>query len=166
MANPKLQSPRLAVWILLVAGTVLVLGAMAWGIGWAAHGLFDWRTARSAVTAEPSVPTQTATLATFPPTMSPSPSSVSPPTTTMMPTTTPVPTLAPRSTGEWETVQAGEGLYQVCRRHCAGRWHAYDVAPDLVAYAREIARLNGLLWIEPNGPPLALEQKLRMPSCP
>ncbi|MEA3340816.1 MAG: hypothetical protein U9R15_12695, partial [Chloroflexota bacterium] len=34
LANPKAQ-------ILGLGGALLLLGALAWGIGWAAHGLFE-----------------------------------------------------------------------------------------------------------------------------
>jgi len=86
-----------------------------------------------------------------------------------MATESPLATKAPASTapagGEaWETVQAGESLYQVCRRHCPHRWPsstAFD--PALKAYAEQVARLNGLGW--PN-PVIHTGQQLEMPACP
>jgi hypothetical protein len=75
----------------------------------------------------------------------------------------PSPTV-PVVAGEWETVQSGETLYQVCRRHCPHRWPgttSFDA--DLRAYAEQVARLNGLAW--PN-PIISPGQRLQMPACP
>jgi hypothetical protein len=65
----------------------------------------------------------------------------------------------------WETVRAGEGLFQVCRRHCRGRWPENNVPPQLERYARAVAQTNDLRWGW-WGPRLETGQKLRMPPCP
>jgi hypothetical protein len=70
---------------------------------------------------------------------------------------------SPVSGGQWEMVQFGEGVYAVCRRHCAGQWQEGTAPPDMVAYAREVARLNGLGWPDPA---LIVGQQLQMPPCP
>jgi hypothetical protein len=75
----------------------------------------------------------------------------------------PAPT-APSGGEAWETVQPGESLYQVCRRHCPHKWPSstsFDAA--LKAYAEQVARLNGLGW--PN-PVISPGQRLEMPACP
>jgi hypothetical protein len=99
----------------------------------------------------------------------PTPMTVSPvatpPASTPAPTSTPMSTLAPAPTEEWETVQSGEGLYQVCRRHCPGIWSGSDVPSSLEEYAREVAQMNGLRW-GLWGPWLEGGQTLRMPPCP
>ncbi len=59
----------------------------------------------------------------------------------------------------------GEGLYQVCRRHCPGQWTENDVPPRLDEYAREVARVNELRW-GLRGPALRKGQRLHMPPCP
>lgn len=144
--------------VLFVLMLVLV-GALAWGVGWVAHGTLD----RQAVPSPTATvrPTATATSGS-PPTIAPSPSPEVKPPGTLRPTSTPLPTLTPAPTLAWEVVQRGEGLYQVCRRHCPGRWPAYGVPSDLDNYAREVARLNRLTW----PPHLYPGQKLQMPPCP
>jgi len=157
VANFKFQIPKPKAQIALLVGAFLLLAAVAWGIGWAAHGLLDRQTTPPATTAEPAVgaPTSPALAAT----------SVQPPaphpTSTLRPTSTPVPTLVVTPTAEIEIVQHEEGLYQVCRRHCPERWPPDDA--DLKEYARGVARLNGLPW--PN-PALSPGQRLRMLPCP
>lgn len=78
-------------------------------------------------------------------------------------TKAPAPT-APSGGESWETVQPGESLYQVCRRHCPHKWpSSTSFDAELKAYAEEVARLNGLGW--PN-PVLRSGQRLEMPPCP
>lgn len=161
MANFKSQSSNPKAQVALLVGTLILLGAVAWGIGWVAHGLFDQRTAPSASTAEPTVEAPT-----LPPLTATSVRSTVPhPTSTLRPTSTPAPTLAANPTAEIEIVQHGEGVYQVCRRHCPGRWPDDDVPPNLEEYAREVARMNDLRW-GVAGPRLHEGQVLLMPSCP
>jgi hypothetical protein len=75
----------------------------------------------------------------------------------------PVPT-TPAGGGAWETVQPGESLYQVCRRHCPHKWpSSTSFDSELKTYAEQVARLNGLGW--PN-PVIASGQRLEMPTCP
>lgn len=78
-------------------------------------------------------------------------------------TEAPAPT-APAGGKTWETVQPGDSLYQVCRRHCPHKWPSsasFDAA--LKAYAEQVARLNGLGWPDPV---LSSGQRLEMPACP
>ena len=84
------------------------------------------------------------------------------PNATAMPTTAPVPT-APSSAAGSETVQAGETLYQVCRRHCPHKWSSGAFDAELRAYAQRVAELNGLGWPDPIISP---GQTLQMPACP
>lgn len=158
----RISGPRAR---LLVLAAVLALSAVgAWGMGWLAHGVFDrWpgqlptaEVGSTVVRAEISPPTAPVSIAV--------PSSL--PTSVPRPTSTPMPTPASAPAETWDTVGRGEGLYQVCRRHCPGRWSANGVPPDLVRYAGEVARLNGLFWRHPHGPIVRFDQELRMPSCP
>ena len=149
LANPKAQ-------ILVFGGALALLGALAWGIGWVAHGLFERASEPPAETAAATSPT--AQTPTAPPS---SPPAVTP-TSASQPTSTPAPTLAPTlPVEEWESIQPGEGLLKVCRRHCPGRWPSDEAG--LMEYAQEVARLNNLPW--PN-PQLNQGQRLRMPPCP
>ncbi len=144
--------------ILILVAVVAALGGIAWKTGWLAHSLFD----RQAAPPEPTVPPTATPTSTAPaPTAVPS----SPPTVTLRPTSTPAPTLIPTPTESWMTVEFGEGLYKVCRRHCLGQWPGDDVPPSLEEYAREVARVNGLKW-GLRGPKLKAGQTLRIPPCP
>ncbi len=150
---------HIAMWI----GGLALLGAMAWGVGWGAHALLDrWgalpagmaeTTASPMITATPVTPPAVASLL---PTVKP-PTSTPYPTSTLMPTHTPVPRVI---------VQAGEGLYAVCRRHCPGRWPGDSVPPELDRYAHEVARINGIRWPRRGEPRLEVNQELTMPPCP
>jgi len=94
-----------------------------------------------------------------------SPAATESPSVTESPSATkaPAPT-APAGGESWETVQPGESLYQVCRRHCPHKWpSSTSFDAKLKAYAEEVARLNGLGW--PN-PVLRSGQRLEMPPCP
>jgi hypothetical protein len=62
---------------------------------------------------------------------------------------------------ENEVVQSGDGLFQVCRRHCPERWPPDD--DELATYAQQVAELNGLSWPDPA---LSPGQILKMPPCP
>ena len=63
------------------------------------------------------------------------------------------------------TVLPGEGLYEVCRRHCPGRFDGPDDEQDLNDYAHRVADYNGLLWGW-RGPDLEPGEDLDMLSCP
>ena len=138
--------------ILIVVVVVAALGAMAWGLGWGAHHFIV-----PEATPSPTLPVSIhlTPIATLSPTPSTMPSS----TPTPRPTSTAMPTPAPTAEEAWETVEPGEGIYEVCRRHCPGRW-SYNELPD--RYARRTAELNNLPW----EPQLNEGQKLRMPPCP
>jgi LysM repeat protein len=84
------------------------------------------------------------------------------PNATAIPTTAPVPT-APSSAAGTKTVQAGETLYQVCRRHCPHKWPSGAFDAELRTYAQQVAELNGLGWPDPIISP---GQTLQMPACP
>ncbi len=158
--------------VLILVVALVLLGALAWGVGWIAHSLVSRPTppplaATATATATPALAVATATE--VPATSAPAPTPVSPaavpPTSTPAPTSTPMPTLTPTPTEEWEIVQLGEGLYQVCRRHCPGRWSGSGKPSSLDKYAREVARMNGLRWGW-WGPKLHEGQALLMPACP
>ena len=155
---PRLKLPR----ALTGVAALIALGALAWGIGWAAHSLFAGQAA--------SQPTQTITPPP-PPLSTYAPSSALPTLTSLaprgalQPTSTLAPTSVPTPTANWEIVRAGEGVYKVCRRHCPGRWRADDVPPGLEEYAREVAEINDLSW-GLWGPSLQEGQRMRMPPCP
>jgi len=151
--------------VLVFVVALVLLGALAWGVGWAAHSLVG----RPATDPTPeatftlAVATATGIPATSVPTPTDDSSATASPTSTPQPTSTPVSTLTLPPMEEWETVRQGEGLYAVCRRHCPGKWPAYGIPPDLEGYARKVAQLNDLRW--PN-PVVYKGQKLRMPPCP
>jgi len=151
--------------VLVFVVALVLLGALAWSVGWVAHSLVGG--GRAAATATVTATVTGATPTDVPATPAPTPTDVSPaavtPTSTPQPTSTPMSTLTLPPVEEWETVRQGEGLYQICRRHCPGRWPAYGIPPDLEGYARKVAQLNGLRW--PN-PVMHKGQKLRMPLCP
>jgi hypothetical protein len=171
MKKIRFQLPSSRSQVLLLIGGVVLLGLVAWGIGWGVHALLDRPAAQP-----PSTPMGTAAIqpaATSAPTAqvltTPSPANYTslpsptapPPTSTPTPSPTPPPALAPVEQEEWETVQAGEGLYMVCRRHCPAHWPPDDA--DLEAYARSVAELNGLPWPDPA---LSPGELLRLPPCP
>lgn len=149
------------VHVLVFVVALVLLGALAWGVGWVAHSLVGGD--RAAVTATVTRAAPTDVPATSPPTPTDVSSATVSPTSTPQPTSTPMPTLTLPPVEEGETVRQGEGLYQICRRHCPGRWPAYGIPPDLEGYARKAAQLNDLRW--PN-PVVYKGQKLRMPPCP
>jgi serine/threonine-protein kinase len=93
-----------------------------------------------------------------------------PPTATETPgtshtTSTPAPTSSPTPRSDIITVLPGESLYEVCRRHCPGRFDGPDGEQILDDYARRIADHNGLLW-GLRGLDLEPGQELDMPPCP
>ncbi|MEA3308850.1 MAG: hypothetical protein U9Q70_04975 [Chloroflexota bacterium] len=150
------------VHILVFVVALVLLGALAWGVGWAAHSLVGGE--RAATATPTAILTPSLTVATTP-TAGPTQIPAKLATSTPQPTSTPMSTLTPPPVEEWETVRQGEGLYQICRRHCPGRWPGTDVPSSLDAYAREVARMNGLRWGW-RGPQLHKGQKLQMLPCP
>lgn len=178
MARIKTRLPKGGTLILLWVGVILLLGLVGWGLGWLAPRVLAPR--------ETPTPTQmarpTATSTTVPvPTLAPtvpeatdipqtpaagdsptgdgSPADASP-EGTAEPTAVPViePTLIAE---ENEVVQSGDGLFQVCRRHCPERWPPDDA--ELTTYAQQVTELNGLSWPDPA---LSPGQILKMPPCP
>jgi hypothetical protein len=149
------------VHILIIVAVIIVLGAAAWSVGWAARRLVGPNAAPTPTAMEIATATEQSAPTAIPATAAPStPSPVADDTPQATSTAMPVPT---KPTEKLETVEAGEGLYQVCRRHCQGKWPQNDVPPDLERYARETAQTNNLTW--PN-PSLSTGQKLQMPPCP
>ena len=164
MADRILQIGDRRIQILVVGGVLIVLGSLAWGMGWAARSLLTRQAMPlpTATVGTPAPPTATASpVAPTPAGSLPSPPVVHS-TSTPQPTSTPMPTSTPAHASQPKIVKPGEGLYQVCRRHCPGRWSADDIPPDLIAYAKEVARLNRLPW----PPELLSGQELQMPPCP
>ncbi len=80
-------------------------------------------------------------------------------------TSTPAPTSSPTPRSDSITVLPGEGLYEVCRRHCPGRFDGPEGEQVLDDYAHRVADHNGLPW-GGGGPPLEPGQELDMPPCP
>ncbi len=138
---------------------VFILVIVSLGIGWAvrrASNSPDEQTPATtveAITPPPTSPVNATPVPLVQPTAAPI---VAPATSTPAPPPPPTAVTA----GEWATVQSGEGLLVVCRRHCLGRWPSDDDA--LATYARAVTELNGL-----SSPDLLLPgQRLRMPPCP
>jgi hypothetical protein len=176
MARIKTRLPKGGTLILLWVGVILLLGLVGWGIGWLAPRVLAPR--------ETPTPTQAA-MPTAAPTIVPVPTLAPtvPEATAVLPTAASPdsaaepsaepsvePTAAPADTPEVEptfvaeesaVVQSGDGLFQVCRRHCSERWPPDD--DDLTTYAQQVAELNGLSWPDPA---LSPEQVLKMPPCP
>jgi hypothetical protein len=172
MARIKTRLPKGGTLILLWVGVVVLLGLVGWGIGWLAPRVLAPR--ETPTPTQAARPTATRTVAPVPtvaPTVPeatdapPTPAGDETPTAagpdgTVEPTDASEvePTLIAEDT---EVVQSGDGLFQVCRRHCPERWPPDD--DELTTYAQQVAELNGLSW--PN-PALSLEQVLKMPPCP
>ena len=137
----------------------ILLGVVAWVAGWAAHKLLFPPTLPSTGTPVPAMTQEQEVVEA--PVLSP----VATATRTPRPTSTlmPSPTLTP--TPAVITVQRGEGIYQVCRRHCPGLWPEDEVPESLDEYAHLVAQENGLRWGR-RGPRLYEGQELRMPPCP
>jgi hypothetical protein len=143
--------------VLITIAFILVIVSL--GIGWGVRRASNSPDEQSPTTTVEAIATTVPAYAT--------PAPLAPPTATPIAaaaTSTPAPIPQPSPTtavaGEWATVQSGEGLFMVCRRHCQGRWPPDDDA--LATYAEAVAELNGLPW----PPDLSPGQRLRMPSCP
>jgi hypothetical protein len=174
MARIKTRLPKGGTLILMWIGVILLLGLVGWGIGWLAQRVLAPRETPTPTPTQMARPTATSTTVDVPtdvptvpeatdvlptPVGDGSPADASP-EVTLEPTGAPVvePTLIAE---ENEVVQSGDGLFQVCRRHCPERWPPDDDA--LTTYARQAAELNGLSWPDPA---LSPGQILKMPSCP
>lgn len=152
---------------LLIAG----LGILAVVLGWGIHFVLDALSGSATPTTAPPLtatlpaqapdPTETPLVALS--VTTPSESTPSPPlaTSTPRPTSTPNPTPAGPVV---VTVNPGEGLYQVCRRHCAGCWGDNELPASLMDYAEKVARENNIPWNFGN--PLLRKSHLTMPLCP
>lgn len=153
-------------------GIVLAgLAILAIVVGWGVHFVLDALSKDTApatltplTTATPvpvTGPTQTP-FATSLATVSPDSMPTSQPTSTPRPTSTITPTPDRPQT---ETVRYGEGVYAVCRRHCAGCWGDKETPPNLVAYAKAVAAANNRSWNNSNVFIYA-GMELIMPPCP
>jgi len=146
-------------WGVVLFVALVGLGALAVAMGWGAHALVEW-----------TVPVATAPVVSSV-TGTPRPTPTLPPMleTPSRPLPAPTSTLAPTSTPDQnsEIVQANEGLYDVCRRHCPGRWPVNRVPHELEQYAHDVAAHNGLSWPRRSqGPRLDPGQELLMLPCP
>ncbi|MBN1811955.1 MAG: hypothetical protein JXA14_08980 [Anaerolineae bacterium] len=176
MARIKTRLPKGGTLILLWIGVIVLLGAVGWGIGWLVPRVLAPR--ETPTPTQMARPTATRTMLPVPtlastaleatdvpptpagddvPTVA-SPDSASEPSAE--PTAAPVtePTLIAE---ESEVVRSGDGLFQVCRRHCPERWPPDD--DELTTYAQQVAELNGLSWPDPA---LSPGQILKMLPCP
>ncbi len=156
MKNLDFKKLGLKAQLLIGLGLLILLSVIACAGGWIVHAFL----ARQASTPPPK-PTPMITPLAMISTLNPSPTPLDVPTTvTRSPTVTPRPTNTPEP--EIITVQRNEGLYQVCRRHCPGRWPDNGIPSELDEYARKVTELNNLFW-----PPIIYwGQKLKMPPCP
>lgn len=103
LSDPKAQ-------VLVLGGALILLGAMAWGIGWTAHGLFD----RFAPPDETPGPTPPPPTAENRPPAFPTP----PPESATVPATS---TVLPTAEDSVETIvveASDRGVYDVVRRAC------------------------------------------------
>lgn len=154
----------------IVLGGLAILAIV---VGWGAHFVLDalsndtatatiiplTATVSMAITGPTQTPTATLAVTTSPNSM-PTPAKL---TSTPRPTFTPDPT---RNTPGIAVVQPGDrGLYDVCRRYCAGCWEGDDVPSNLLAYAREVAAANNKPWNNGNVY-ISPRMKLTMPPCP
>jgi hypothetical protein len=150
--------------LVLLAGALLVLGAVAWGIGWAAHSLFDRWAAPPTTIVEPTV-LPPATPTNIFPTVPVEPSLAPPaarPTSTLPPTSTPVPTSTASPTPQIRIYEVpyGQGLAKI----------AGIVCPALVTYqaredfARQIQQWNPDKVQNIDHVPAGVE--LVIPPCP
>jgi hypothetical protein len=170
MSRIKTRLPKGGTLILLWIGGIILLGAVGWAIGWLVPGLFAPREMPTPTPLVRPVATRTAT-----PVPTPVPTDISPtpagddsttavgPGDTVEPTAaTTVDVIGPTLIAEEnEVVQSGDGLFQVCRRHCSERWPPDDDA--LTVYAQQVAEMNGMDWPDPA---LSPGQILKMPPCP
>lgn len=175
MARIKTRLPKGGTLILLWVGVILLLGLVGWGIGWLAPRVLAPR--ETPTPTQAARPTATRTMVpvptaapTVPETTDVPPTPASDDVPAASPESESEPTVAPTGASEVEptliaedseVVQSGDGLFQVCRRHCSERWPPDDDA--LTTYAQQVAELNGLSWPDPA---LSLEQVLKMPPCP
>ena len=159
MANTKIQ-------IILCTGGLILLGVIAWSIGWAAHSLLDrpdpLPTERTEAT--PSIPTHGPTHGpTLSPTSPPAATLTQPPAATVAPaTSTPAPTEERRV--EMMIVMASDrGAYDVVRRAC-GLPRNYVLRSD-DEIVQETWQSNG--FVEEN-PEISNGQEIQVPIylCP
>lgn len=139
--------------------SLLFLAGLGWLAGWGLHALVAG-SRPVAPTPTPSI-TSTVTSSSGKPAQ---PTATGTPASTQA-TSTPAPTSSPTPRSDSITVLPGEGLYEVCRRHCPGRFDGPDGEQVLDDYARRVADHNGLPWGW-RGPNLEPGQKLDMPPCP
>ncbi len=139
---------------------IFIIVIVSLGIGWGVIRATNNPDEQSPATTVEAItpPTTSPTNATPAPLAQPTATPVA--AATFAPAATPLPPPTAATAGESTTVQAGEGLFMVCRRHCQGRWPPDDDA--LSTFAQAVTELNGLSW----PPDLSVGQSLRMPPCP
>lgn len=135
-------------WVVIGASVLAVAVALV-------LGLWLGQMVASGTPSPTSAPTAVMPTGTPRPTVAP----------TAVPTAVPTPVPTPTPQLDTITVQAGETLYQVCQRYCAGKWpsDSVEVDPELKTYAEKVARTNGIDWDIPVVNP---GQVLQMPPCP
>jgi hypothetical protein len=148
--------------IIFVVGLAL-LGALAWGVGWMAHDLFERGAAPP-----PAEPTMPPTAAHSPTHLSTSPHAATP---TQPPTEThaPAPATSTHAPTEEHNVEVmvvkanDRGAYDVVRRACElTRDYVLNLDDEIV---RETWQLNGLVGAEPA---ISVGQEIQVPVylCP
>jgi hypothetical protein len=173
MARIKTRLPRGGTLILLWIGVLVLLGVVGWGIGWLVPRMLAPRETPTPtrMARQTATPTMAIVPTDVPPTPAgddssagePTPLVASPESATEPPSEpTVVPVVEPTLIAEEnEVVQSGDGLFQVCRRHCPERWPPDD--DELTTYAQQVTELNGMSWPDPA---LSPGQILKMPPCP
>jgi len=141
--------------ILILVVALVLLGALAWGVGWVAHSLVARSAPTSAATMAPpalpaATPTSTAPLPT-----------AAHPTSTPRPTSTPAPTITPSPTPAETTYTVTPrdgGLWDVARHACA-----LTDPGEIEVFVERIKERNGLYG--PN-PVIHPGDVLIIPPCP
>ena len=152
--------------VLVFIVVTLVLGGVAWGIGWTAHGLFDRLNAATMETVEPTaVPPTAETRPTASPAAPPSATPTQPPESRPAPapaTSTPAPT-AEHDVKVMVVKANDRGAYDVVRRACElSRNYVLSLDDEIV---QETWQLNGFTG---ERPPIFEGQEIQVPVhlCP
>lgn len=151
--------------VLTVVGGLILLGVLSFGLGWVTHALYAVFGATGSAPETVATATPEAGAQELPSTPTPSPTlDVAAPTPRATSTLQAASTSSPLDLF-LEVIQSDGGLYGVCRRFCDGLWPDGQVPHGLDAYARRVAKHNGIPWPD-GGPELRVGQKLEMLPCP